>query len=86
MDIVSSRNFKKQYKKLPAKIKKDFEERLRLFEINSFNPILNNHKLQGKLKNARSINITGDIRVIYEQVDNKTVVFLMIAKHSELYD
>lgn len=51
MDIVSSKTFKKQYKKLSAKIKKDFGERLKLFEIDPFNSILNNHQLHGKLKN-----------------------------------
>ncbi|OGZ64427.1 MAG: hypothetical protein A2402_00190 [Candidatus Staskawiczbacteria bacterium RIFOXYC1_FULL_37_43] len=86
MDIVSSKNFKKQYKKLSVKIKKNFEERLGLFEINPFNPILNNHQLRGEMKNLRSVNITGDIRAIYEQVDKNTVLFLMIAKHSKLYD
>lgn len=86
MCIVLHKNFEKQYKKLPRKVKECFAEKLRLFEANPFNPILNNHKLHGELKNMRSINITGDIRAIYEQLDKNTVVFLMIAPHSKLYD
>jgi addiction module RelE/StbE family toxin len=85
MDIVYHKSFKKQYEKLSKKIKEDFVERLKLFEIDPFDPILNNHKLHGELKNTRSINVSGDIRAIYEELDENSVLFFMIGSHSDLY-
>ncbi len=86
MFVKFQKDFKKDLKKLSKKSQERFFERLDVFVANPFHPVLNNHQLHGKLKSRRSINITGDIRAIYEQIDNNTVVFLIIAKHSELYD
>lgn len=86
MNVGFNKNFKKRFDKLPKNIQEQFFNKLNVFLINSFNPILNNHQLRGKLKNMRSINVTGDIRAIYEQVDKNTVLFLTIASHSKLYD
>ena len=89
MDIVYHKSFKKQYEKLSEKVKEDFVKKLKLFEVDPFNPTLNNHKLHGELKNARSINISGDIRAIYEELEelneNSIVLFFMIGNHNNLY-
>ena len=86
MNVGFNKNFKKQFDKLPKNIQEQFFNRLNVFLINSFTPILNNHQLRGKLKNMRSINVTGDIRAIYEQINKNKVLFLTIANHSKLYD
>lgn len=86
MIVDFHRDFKKDLKKLPKKHQEQFFKRLDIFFKNQFHPILNNHQLSGNLKSMRSINITGDIRAIYEQIDKNTVLFLIIASHSELYD
>ena len=80
------KNFKKQLAKAPKKYQEQFSKKLDIFFENPFNPVLNNHQLNGELKNLRSINITGDIRAIYEEVDKDTFLFLSIASHSKLYD
>lgn len=71
---------------MPKKYQEQFSKKLDIFFENPFNPVLNNHQLNGKLKNLRSINVTGDIRIIYEQVNKNTALFLKIARHSKLYD
>ena len=81
-----NKNFEKQFDKLPKNIQEQFFIRLNVFLDSPFNPILNNHQLRGKFKNMRSINITGDIRAIYEQINKNIVLFLMIANHSNLYE
>ena len=86
MIIDFHRNFKKDLNKLPPCCKEQLYERINIFSEDSFHPILNNHQLHGKLKGQHSINITGDIRAIYEQIDKNTVLFLSIASHSKLYD
>ena len=80
------KNFKKQLAKMPKKYQEQFSKKLDIFFENPSNPVLNNHQLNGELKNLRSINISGDIRAIYEQINKNTVLFLSIASHSKLYD
>ena len=78
--------FKKQIHKLPKRIQEQFVKRMHLFLDNPFEQMLNNHALKGEFEGKRSFNITGDIRVIYEEIDADTVLFLMIGTHSELYE
>lgn len=86
MIIELRKSFKKDLYKLPKKQQEHFYKRLALFEDDPFDPILNNHQLSGNMKNVRSINVTGDIRAIYEEIGKDKVLFLTIASHSKLYD
>mgnify|MGYP001574237301 CR=1 FL=1 len=85
MIIIPAPYFKKKVSKLPKYIKVKLASRIRLFWDNPKNPILNNHRLHGKYDGYRSINITGDYRVIYEEVGNNTIRLIDIGTHSELY-
>ncbi|MEK7534392.1 MAG: type II toxin-antitoxin system mRNA interferase toxin, RelE/StbE family [Patescibacteria group bacterium] len=84
MTIDFHRNFTKNFKKLPSKIKKKFQDRLTLFEKDEFHPALNNHLLRGSYQGYRSINVTGDIRAIYRK-NAEDVIFVTIDSHSRLY-
>lgn len=87
--IDLSRDFEKELKKSPLKIKIAFRQRLNLFAENQFHPLLNNHALTGKLSGYRSINITGDWRAIYSEVidkdGEKLIIFELLGTHSQLY-
>ncbi len=85
MRIVFHRNFEKSYKKIPSKIKTKVKEINILFLEDQFNPILNNHALSGKYSGYRSINITGNIRIIYKYLKRDTFLFSEIGTHSRLY-
>ena len=85
MRVIPSKNFEKKVVKLPAQIKRAVVERLRLFAEDQFHTLLNNHALHGQQKHFRSINITGDYRLIYEQYDADTVRLIDIDTHSNLY-
>lgn len=84
MRIDYHRHFRKQYRKFPQKIQKKFNQKLLLFESNPFLPMLNNHTLAGKYAGQRSIDITGDIRAIYE-INGNIIIFLQIGTHHDLY-
>ena len=86
MIVDFHKKFKKQLSKMPKKYQEQFSAKLDIFYENPFDIVLNNHKLNGQIKNLRSINITGDIRVVYEQTDENIALFLKIGSHSELYD
>ncbi len=86
MIIQFSRNFEKQLIKQPGKIKIQFYKRLEIFKSNPLDPKLRNHPLKGKYSKYKSINITGDIRALYtENSDGTIVLFAFIGSHSQLY-
>ena len=89
MQIKYSTTFRKQYKKAPRKIQEKVKERISLFVQNPANQLLNNHALAGKFQGYRSINITGDWRIIYSIRVNlnseQEYYFELVGTHSKLY-
>lgn len=85
MKIDFHRKFTKKLKKFPKKTQEQFYEKLEIFEINPFDQILNNHVVHYPYEGCQSINITGDLRALYETINNDTVIFVYIGSHSELY-
>lgn len=80
------KGFEKQYKRLKKGEQAKVRERIKLFQKDEFNPILNNHPLQGKLRGYRNINITGDLRAIYRHLDSQHCLFTNLDIHSNLYE
>lgn len=85
MKIKLHKKFTKQFSKLNKKEKLKCKNRLNLFLDDPFNKSLNNHALRGKYKGLRSINIGGDLRAIYEMINNNTAFFIDLDIHSNLY-
>tara|TARA_Y100000031_G_scaffold154891_1_gene204000 strand:+ start:805 stop:1065 length:261 start_codon:yes stop_codon:yes gene_type:complete len=85
MEVYYSTKFKKQYRKLPKKIREQFQDRLTLFLRDQSNPQLNMHKLSGKYDGLWSVNITGNIRAVFDTYYKNTTIFVAIGTHSELY-
>ena len=85
MKIDFNAKFKKQYKKLPWKIRKKFLERLAVFEEDPRHPLLRVHKLKGDMEPKISMNVTGDCRALFTWETSERVKFHEIGTHSELY-
>lgn len=85
MQIEFHKDFKKDFKKLSPKIQKKFWERLELWQEQPLHPLLNHHMLSGKYQGLHSINITADVRALYQQKGQVLVIYLMIGTHSQLY-
>ena len=85
LSIQYSKNFEKQFKKLPEKLKQQFIDRQSLFEQNQRDPILRLHALRGKYQGYYSIDITGDVRALFTRRGNTIVIFGFIGTHSQLY-
>lgn len=62
-----------------------FRQRVQQFCLDPHCPQLHNHQLTGKLKNLYSFSINGDIRLIYQWIDDNTVFFLDISSHNQVY-
>ncbi len=78
----------KKLKKVDAKIRKSFKERIAIFEKSPYSPQLHNHKLKKEYQGLRSINITADYRAVYEEITigkNTIAYFFLLGTHKELY-
>ena len=84
--IIYAPKFEKRYKNLTLRIKRKLEKKLRIFEINEYEEVLNNHQLQGEYDGCRSINITGDVRVIYRKLEDGSCYLITVGTHSQLYE
>jgi addiction module RelE/StbE family toxin len=84
MQILLSKRFKTAFSKQQSSIQENFFQRMNLFVNDPFEPQLRNHALTGEYAGLRSIDITGDVRAIYEQKDI-TIVFITIGTHTQLY-
>lgn len=83
--VIFHTSFKKQYKKLRTGEKRRADERLLLFQMNRLNPLLGLHPLVGHYAGFWSINVGGDLRAVFEYVNESTVRFVDIDTHSHLY-
>lgn len=87
MKIEYSKKFIKDFKRCPEYIKSKLKSRLEIFMQDQNDAVLNNHGLLGELKGYRSINVTGDWRAIFEDINNEEIAyFVAIGTHSQLYN
>ena len=85
MLIIRDRVFVRQAKKIDRSILVHSEERLSLLVREEFHPLLNNHSLTGKYRGFRSINITGDWRLVYRRIDAHIIYLRAVGTHHQLY-
>ena len=84
-EVRFAKGFKKDFEKLSPKLKKRFWERIELWQEQPVHPLLNHHVLRGEFAGLHSINITGDLRAIYDEINGEIVIYVMIGTHSQLY-
>ena len=85
MRVQLHRRFEKQFRKLQRSERIRARERLVLFAHDPFDPLLNNHPLEGKYQSCRSINIGGDLRAVYREIRKDIAYFIAIGTHNKLY-
>lgn len=85
MRVRYTSKFKKQYKKLPEKFQQQFVARLNLLLQDPINSVLRDHPLKGKFVGYWSINVNGDLRALYKNLADETLIFSFIVTHSQLY-
>jgi addiction module RelE/StbE family toxin len=82
--ISFSKSFLKLAKKLSPEVRQRLQENLRVFSENPLHPRLRNHALKGKYKEYRSIDVSGDVRALYLQREDRAI-FDAVGTHSQLY-
>ena len=81
MKTAASPRFKKNYRKLPKKIKELAKDRVEIFKKNPFNSRLKTHKLSGRDKECWAFWITYSYRIKFIFLSNEKVLFLDIGPH-----
>jgi addiction module RelE/StbE family toxin len=85
VNVDYTKQFKKQYQKLSQKTQQQCDARLSLFMSKPTSPLLRVHILHGALSGCSSINISGDIRVVFQVQDDGVILFVAIGTHEQLY-
>lgn len=86
MEIRYTPRFERSFRKLSPEIKKKAIKKEKVFRKNPFHPSLRTHKLSGNLKNLWAFSITHSHRLVFEFLDENTiVVFIIVGDHS-VYD
>ena len=86
MIIRSHRKFRKKFDRLDANKQRKINEAITLFVHNPFDIRLRNHALHGQMNHRRSIKADYDLRIVFEEFENYTLVlFLDVGGHGEVY-
>lgn len=86
MKLIFHREFKKSLKRLSSRHQAKTFEVIRRFASNPHDPILKNHPLTGRMQGLRSISVTGDYRIIIEEIRGGIIVILLdIGSHDQVY-
>jgi addiction module RelE/StbE family toxin len=85
MTIRYSKKFKKQFKKLSPKLQLKTKECIKLWAKNPNDHSLRLHRLGGKMSRFYSIDVTGDVRALYEIINGEVYLYQMVGTHSQLY-
>jgi addiction module RelE/StbE family toxin len=81
MNVNLSPRFKRAYKKLPADLKDDFDNKIKLFLQDPQHPSLRTHKLKGRLQSCLAFRLKDGYRVLFEFSSSETVDLLDIGPH-----
>ncbi len=86
MKIRYHKSFEKSFKKLPQILKNKTKKAIKSFASNPRNPKLKNHALKGKMQGKRAFSVTGDVRIIFEEYENYTLVLMLdVGRHNQVY-
>ena len=85
MQLLEGRTFEKQFAKLPKSTRTKVRERVHMLVTDSSHPLLNDHKLGPPYDGYRSINITGDWRLVYRRIDAHIIYLRAVGMHHQLY-
>ena len=81
MKIKVSPHFKKNYKRLPKRIKEKAKEKEAIFRNNPFDSRLKTHKLKGKDRGCWAFWINDSYRIKFIFISDDEVLFFSIGTH-----
>lgn len=85
MKIFYLPRFKREYKKLPLRVRELAIEKEKIFRNDFSDPRLNTHKLHGPLKTFWAFWVDYKYRIIFDFLDKDTARFYSIGDH-DIYE
>ncbi len=86
MKIKYHKRFEKQFKKLLDRDKAIVMRAIEKFINNPKDNSLRNHNLKGALLWKKTISVSSDLRIIFEEFNNYAlIIFLDLGKHNKVY-
>jgi plasmid maintenance system killer protein len=74
--------FLRQFKKLPAALQEEAQEKITLFKNRTNHRALKVHKLKGKLANKYGFSVNYRDRIVFKWLSDNEAAFLAIGDHS----
>ena len=84
-EIVISKQFARQFRKLDPNLKEEVVEKLELLKNPANHQTLKVHKLSGRLSEKYSFSVNYKIRVIFSYPISSEILLLLIGSH-DLYN
>lgn len=86
MEIRFTKYFEKRLAKLSPKLKRKVVKAIEVFAENPNDKSLKNHALKGRLSGRSAISVTGDVRIIFREYDDYTLVLMLdVGSHNQVY-
>ncbi len=83
MDVSFTPQFKRQFKKLPNKLKEEALEKIQMFKDINKRTSLHTHKLKGRMESRWSFSVNYRYRIVFRwEKQNESVILLAIGDHS----
>lgn len=82
MYINLSPRFKRNYKKLPPYLQKDFDKKIILLTKDLYHPLLKTHKLKGKLQACLAFYLRDGYRVLFDFSGPNAIDLLDVGSHN----
>jgi mRNA-degrading endonuclease YafQ of YafQ-DinJ toxin-antitoxin module len=82
MEVRTSSEFRRKFKKLSKELKQKAYEREKWFRNNPFDSRLKTHRRHGKYSRFWAFSVTRSYRIMFEFIDEYTVGFVDIGDHS----
>jgi mRNA-degrading endonuclease RelE of RelBE toxin-antitoxin system len=82
--ILVSPDFERSFKRLPRRIQELFAKKEEWFKVDAFDARLGTHKLGSRLRGLWAFDINRQYRVLFEFVNDTTVLYHDVGTH-EIY-
>lgn len=66
------------------KLRKQYDKRFNLFMAGHHGQPINDHALTGSMTGLRSFSVSGDVRVVYRELDD-VYEFIDVGTHAQVY-
>lgn len=85
MQIFTTSQFDKLYKKLPIRIKTKAEQKDKIFQNDPYHPSLEAHKLHGRDSEHWAYSIDNQYRIKFMFLDDGGALYLKVGTHDKVY-